>query len=342
MNTTAPAALPLMMGVPDDRKITVFARGAGGLGYNFLGNSRLATHLAPRFKQRMLRVFFGPDIPIRMPDEVRSAPIVNAVGDPDICAIALNMLREHLEATGVACFNHPDAVLGTSRDGVAEKLAAIEGVLMPRTIRLRIEEPADIARVAKQHRLRWPLIVRIAGTHRGSATVKLDKASQAKSALSDLPWGGRDLYLTEYVECRDADDRYRKMRIVVVGDAIFIRHLVVAQGWLVHVHDRELDHQQEEEAALRDFHSHMLPMIGDRIRAIAHALDMDYFGIDCNLRPDGSLLIFEANAMMDILFNQMTSPNCWDQAIVQIHDALAELLFEPARWRHPRRTQAAA
>jgi len=334
VNTSPAAILPLMMGIPDDRMVSVFARGDGGLGYNFLGNSRLATNLAPPFKQRLLRVFFGPEVPIRMPAGLHRAPVINAVADPDFSSNALRMLRKHVEAAGGACFNHPDAVLGTSRDGVAEKLAGIEGVLMPRTIRLRIEEPADIARAAKQHGLHWPLIVRVAGTHRGSATVKLDKASQAKAALRDLPWGGRDLYLTEYVECRDADGCYRKLRVIVVGDEIFLRHLIIADDWLVHVHDRRAALAEEEIAALADFDTGLLPQVRERVRAIADALDMDYFGIDCNLRPDGSLLIFEANAMMDVLNNTSPSPNCWDAPIARIHDALASMLFDPTRWRH--------
>lgn len=342
MNTSPAAILPLMMGIPDDRMVSVSARGADGLGYNFLGNSRLATHLAPPFKQRLLRVFFGPDIPVRIPLQMGDAPLVSAVADPDLSAVALHMLNEYVEANGAACFNHPAAVLGSSRNGVAEKLAGIEGVLMPRTIRLRIEEPADIVRAAQQQDLRWPLIVRVAGTHRGSATAKLDDASQAKAALRSLPWGGRDLYLTEYVECRDADGCYRKLRIVVVGGGIFLRHLIIADGWLVHVHDRRVAVAEEEIAALANFETELLPQVRGRVHAITDALDMDYFGIDCNLRPDGSLLIFEANAMMDVLNNTSPPPNCWDAPIARIHDALASLLFDPARWRHPARKTAAA
>jgi glutathione synthase/RimK-type ligase-like ATP-grasp enzyme len=337
VNASPAAILPLMMGIPDDRMVSVFARGDGGLGYNFLGNSRLATLLAPRFKQRLLRVFFGPDIPLLVPPGLRDAPVVNAIADPDLSAIALRMLEEHVEANRLACFNHPAAVLGSSRDGVAGKLAGIEGVLMPRTIRLHIGEPADIERAAEQHDLRWPLIVRVAGTHRGSATVRLDQASHAGPALRGLPWGGRDLYLTEYVEYHDADERYRKLRIVVVGGEIFLRHLIIADGWLVHVHDRRVAVAEEEVAALANFETELLPRVRARVHAIADALDMDYFGIDCNLRPDGSLLIFEANAMMDVLNNTSPTPNCWEAPIARIHDALAALLFDPARWRHPAR-----
>src|SRR5690348_17702098 len=52
------------------------------------------------------------------------------------------------------------------------------------------------------------------------------------------------------------------------------------------------------------------------------------FRSDCNLRPDGSLLIFEANALMDVLNNTSPSPNCWDAPIARIHGALASLLFD--------------
>lgn len=342
MNASPAAILPLMMGIPDDQRIAVSAAPRGGLSYNFLGNARIGTYLAPRFKQRLVRVLFGPNLPIRMPPWLRESALVNAVGDADISAESLRILITHLRENPAACFNHPAAVLGCSRDGVAEKLARMEGVLMPRTIRLRIGEPEDLIQAAREHELRWPLIVRVAGSHRGQCTAKVDDPSQVRAALHDMPWGGRDLYLTEYIECRDDDGHYRKMRIVLVGKDIFLRHLVIANGWLVHVSDRELGHLGEEENALRTFRSQLLPVIDERVGAIADALDMDYFGIDCNLRPNGDLLIFEANPLMDILQNQMTSPNCWDAAIAEIHEALAALLFDPQRWRHTTHQKTAA
>lgn len=342
MSRNQAAALPLMMGLPDDQRVTVGPGPDGGLSYNFLGNARIGTYLAPRFKQRLARVFFGPNVPIRMPPRLRDSAIVNAVGDADISAESLRILITYLQEHPAACFNHPAAVLDSSRDNVAKKLSGIPGVLMPRTVRLRIGEPDDLAKAARELDLHWPLIVRVAGSHRGQATVKVDAPSQLPAALRDMPWGGRDLYLTEYVDCRDEDGHYRKMRIVLVGKGIFLRHLVVANEWLVHVSDRALGHMQEEEAALHNFRSKLLPVIGKRVEAIGDALDMDYFGIDCNLRPDGELLIFEANPLMDILHNQMTSPNCWDAAIAEIHEALASLLFDPALWRHPPREKAVA
>ncbi|MEO6967173.1 MAG: hypothetical protein ABI132_01770 [Rhodanobacteraceae bacterium] len=338
MNVSAEQAvvLPLMMGVPDNRLISVSSRGAGApLAYHFLGNSRIATNLAPRFKQRLLRIFFGPDMPIHLPNGAHGLPLINAVAHPDISSIALRMLEQFIAESDVGCFNHPVAVLGLGRDGIATKLKNLAGVHMPRTARVRIDEPDDLNRIADESGLAWPLIVRVAGSHRGAATVKIDEPGKIRAALRGLAWGGHDLYLTQYVECRDQDGYYRKLRVVVVGGEVFLRHLVIADGWLVHVHDRLLGHLQEETATLADFRGGILPELRDRLHAIADAVDMDYFGIDCNLRPDGRLLVFEVNAMMDILNNTMASPNCWDEPIRQIHDALGALLFEPTRWRHP-------
>ena len=343
MNDSAQAALvPLMMGIPDNSLIKVSARPDGTPAYHFLGNSRIGTNLAPAIKHKLLRVFFGPDFPIRVPPALRSTPMINAVADPDISSIALRMLREHLAGSGVACFNHPAAVQGTTRDGIAAKLAGIPGVQMPRTLRVRLQEPAELVRFAAEHALRWPLIVRIAGSHRGAATALSEAPARANDALRGLQWGGHDLYLTEYVDCRDGDGHYRKLRIAMVGGEIFMRHLVIADGWLVHVHDRKLGHLDEEIASLRDFRTGLLPDLRDRLRAIADAIGMDYFGIDCNPRPDGRLLVFEVNAMMDILTNTMAQPNCWDEPIALIHDALVALLSDPARWLHPQRAAASA
>lgn len=341
--SSAPAAvLPLMMGIPDNKQVGVGSNPHGGLAYKFLGNSRIATNLAPQFKQRLLRVFFGPDIPIHIPPKFQDSPLINAVADPDISSVALRMLERLLDETGAACFNHPGAVLGSGRDGVASRLAHIPGVQMPRTIRVRIDEPAELIRAADKQGLAYPLILRIAGSHRGAATVRVDAPEKMKNALRGLIWGGRDLYLTEYVDCRDGDGHYRKLRVVVVGREIYLRHLVIADDWLVHVHDRLPGHLEEEIATLQNFHGGLLPEIRAAVLAIADTMDMDYFGMDCNLRPDGRLLVFEVNAMMDILNNTMASPNCWDEPIARIHDALAALLFDPARWRHPVRHVAAS
>ncbi|TAN06639.1 MAG: hypothetical protein EPN38_08135 [Rhodanobacteraceae bacterium] len=342
--SVAPAAalFPLLIGIPDDRKATVTLRPNGALGYELAGNARIATDLPPAIKRRLLRVVFGPGVPLRIPPTLHARPHVNAIGDADVCGAALRTLEQHLVQHGAACFNHPSAVLGTARDRAADKLAAIDGIWAPRTLRLRIEEPADVLAAVEREGLRWPLILRTAGTHSGKATVRLDAPADVRAGLRGLAWGGRDLYLTQYVDYRDPDGHFRKLRLALVGHEVFIRHHIVADHWMIHFRDRDLRHLPEEEHALETFHDGLLPQLASRLRAVADAIDLDYTGIDCSLRPDGRLLVFEVNPLMDILTNTMPEPNCWDAPVRRIGAALGPLLTDPARWRHPVQATAGA
>lgn len=331
----------LMIGIADNRKVVVSANPQGALRYAFPGNARVATDLPEEAKKRLVRVFLGPDMPIRLAPGLVGCPCINSMADADTLGMALGMLAQRLQADGSACFNHPTAVLGNTRDRIAQKLAGIDGIHMPRTLRLRIDEPAELALAVARHDLGWPVIVRIPGGHRGADTVLIDGPDQVREALRRLPWGGRDLYVIEYIDCRDADGHYRKMRLAIVGGAVFIRHLLIAANWMVHSDDRAPGQLEEEGDLLRNFHADVLPELAERLRLLADAVDLDYFGIDCNLRPDGRLVIYEVNTLMDILVNTSPSPNIWDETIVRTRQALRALLFDPARWRHRQRAVAA-
>lgn len=331
----APQLFPLVIGVPDDGKATVRLLRNGSLAYELAGNARVATDLGTAVKGRMLRTVCGPGIPLRLPPALQTAPLVNSIGDADWCATALGMLAAHLAEHGAPCFNHPSSILGTARESVAARLASVDGIVAPRTLRLRITEPSDLLAAAARENLQWPLIVRVAGTHSGQATVRLDTPAAVPIGLKQLIWGGHDLYVTEYVDYRDPDGHYRKFRLALVGDEIFIRHHIVADAWMIHFRDRALRYLSEEEDALRTFEQHVLPSLADRLRALADAIDLDFTGVDCNLRPDGRLLIFEVNPLMDILTNTMPGPNCWDEPVRRIRTALEALITNPTRWRHP-------
>lgn len=340
MSVTAQQTSPLllMVGLPDDMLVNIWSdRRTGNIMHRIPGVVRLTPEEAPQLERRLLRIVFGPRIELRLPPALQGKEIINAVAEPDISAISLQMLARFLSEMHVGCFNHPLSVLDCSRERVAAKLGSLPGMQVPRTIKLRIDEPADLLHAAAEHGIGYPMIVRVAGTHRGSATAKIDCADQTKPALRGIAWGGHDLYLTEYIDYRDQDGLFRKMRLVVVGKKIFLRHLVIADDWQIHAHDRHPGHLEEELAALEGFETNLLPKIRPTLLAVAEAMDMDYFGMDCCLRPDGRLLMFETNALMDILINTMASPNCWNIPIKHIHGALEALLFDPTRWRHPAR-----
>jgi len=49
--------------------------------------------------------------------------------------------------------------------------------------------------------------------------------------------------------------------------------------------------------------------MGAAIQEITNRLGLEIYGIDCSLRPDGSMLIFEANANMNFLTNDHPEMN---------------------------------
>jgi glutathione synthase/RimK-type ligase-like ATP-grasp enzyme len=326
--------LLVMTGIPDDRRVVLTSYGPDGQAtWSVPGNSSFASQLAPALRQRLRNVYFGPLLQLGLRPEAAGRPLVNNISDPDTSAIALGMLVELVAKMRAPCFNHPAAVLDSSRERVAAKLAAIAGMHVPRTVRARIDEPADLGDVADAQGLAFPLIVRPAGAHGGEGTAKVDSAADARVALRGVPWGGRDLFLTEYVDYRDDDGQFRKVRLVFAGGEVLLRHQVVASDWHVHVRDRSAAALAEEAAMLEGFATTQLPRLRPTLDDVAAAMDLDFFGMDCSLRPDGRVLLFEANAAMNILHNTQPSPNIWDAPIRRIHDALAAVLFDPSRWR---------
>ena len=62
------------------------------------------------------------------------------------------------------------------------------------------------------------------------------------------------------------------------------------------------------------------------MRAIDEALELDYWGVDCNLRPDGRMLVFEANCNMNITPNTRPNKATTQPYIDKITDAFARMV----------------
>jgi hypothetical protein len=82
-----------------------------------------------------------------------------------------------------------------------------------------------------------------------------------------------------------------------------------------------------EEASLLDrFERELKPLIAARVRTIAERLGLDFFGIDCHVTADGELLLFEANASMNLLVNPAAAPNMWQPCIDRMLDVLVTMI----------------
>lgn len=229
--------------------------------------------------------------------------IFNCITDADSNAQALQLAAAAIaQLQPRRVLNHPDRVLQNRRDDVAGKLAGIPGVLAPATIRIRPQTRSDILQALCTGPVGYPAIIRRAGTHGGNSMLLLRNTEEAMVRLERIACDGSDYYLIRFVDYRDGDGLYRKLRLVLVDGVAYPRHYLASKYWNVHASARTgqmakgLQLLADEDRLLNAFEHALLPRLAARLAAIHQRLGLDYFVIDCALLPDDQLLVFEANA----------------------------------------------
>jgi len=292
-------------GISDRSIIGVNLDEQGRLGYLVDGNCSVHHRLPLKEGVAGEFMIFGKGI--RQPDaDFEQAPslIFNQIADADTHRGALERCVDLCDQVNTTVINHPRHVLQTGRDRVSRQLQNIPGVIMPRTRRFRPRSPADVVSHAAEEGFAFPYIARVAGEHHGKSLVRLDSADDLP-ALHALPFDGRDFYLVEYVDYRDQDGMYHKQRIVVIDGEPVLRHSLYMDHWMVHAKARQFMMQREswddDVARFDRLSREVVPSLKPAISEISNRLQLEYFGIDCCLLPDGQMLVFEANANMNVL-----------------------------------------
>jgi hypothetical protein len=227
--------------------------------------------------------------------------VFNGIGDPDMADVADEKLRAFLAShPGTRVLNHPDAVARTRRDRLADTLAGIEGIVVPRTCRVAGKPGrAEVMRAAEAAGVAPPLLLRPAGAHGGAGVVRVDGWED----LGEPALQGADTwYLSRYVSSCEDDGFYRKYRMAFVGRTPFPYHLAISQDWMVHYFTADMEAQDWKLAEEAEFLADPQRVLGANavaaLEAIAARLDLDFCGIDFALLPDRRVLVFEANATM--------------------------------------------
>lgn len=326
--------LNVLFGLPDDGKALVSVADDGKrLDFTLTGTASIVSFVSKeRFAMSTLYLHPDHQIPVRL----GPGALLNHVADPDICARALELIEQIVSKVARPCFNAPAAIARTTRDQVARSLAGIPGLIVPKTIRIPGGSPDEVLKAAQDAELTFPVLVRVAGAHGGLEMVRVDKAEEA-DRIAELKSGKRPLYVTEFRDFISPDGLYRKSRIAVVGENIFLRHHVVGDTWLLHSARRRPNTEAEEVAAFAGFDAGWGTKLRPLFLEIARRFDLDFFGVDCNIDSAGQVTLFEANACMLILKNTAPSPNLWDAPIARIVRAVEDLMATPEKWRDFRR-----
>lgn len=227
--------------------------------------------------------------------------ILNLITDPDQNPRTLDNLKKLLRDYPGKVINRPEAVLRSTRDQVARLLDGIPGLIAPKTIRVRNPKPDLVASAIERAGMRFPLIVRLAGTHTGRIVGLFDTMDDLRAALTEP---GEHI-ITEFVDYRSDDGFYRKYRVFFVGQQRLLRHMIISDAWNVHTQDRSRimanrpELIAEERAALATPERLFQPAMSETLAQVRQRMALDYFGIDFGIAPTGRLILFEANATMN-------------------------------------------
>jgi glutathione synthase/RimK-type ligase-like ATP-grasp enzyme len=261
--------------------------------------------------------------------------VFNSIGDSDSAPVALAIAQSVFEHTQTPIINHPAAVQATGRCLVAERLAQVPNVIVPKTIMLprKVLAAPDFEATLSREGFTFPLLLRSPGFHGGDHFVKVETPNELAPALADLP--GERLLVIQYLDARGRDGKTRKYRIMMVDGKLYPLHVAISQTWKIHYFSAEMaenaEHRAEDAAFLNDMAGVLGPRAIAAFEQIQSKLGLDYGGVDFGINANGEILLFEANATMAVLVPDKGKQ--WDYrrlAVETIYKAVWTMLINRA------------
>jgi tetratricopeptide (TPR) repeat protein len=261
--------------------------------------------------------------------------VFNAVGDADLCGDVMDAVSKITARCSMPVINPPYLIRDTGREANATRLAALDDVVVPRTVLLaRVSlEASDAAAMLEKRGFHFPLLLRSPGFHTGQNFARIESAHALPDAVRALP--GHGLLAIEYLDARGPDGMARKYRVMFIDGKIYPLHLALSHDWKVHYFTSAMADDAAfrlaEQAFLADMAAALGPRVLQALTRLRDALALDYGGVDFGVTPDGRLLLFEANATMAIV--PPPPDPVWDyrrKPIADAVDAARAMLFKRA------------
>ncbi|PYG03848.1 hypothetical protein D893_00389 [Thioalkalivibrio sp. ALE21] len=239
------------------------------------------------------------------PADVVLCSITDADKSPDELATA----QELVERLGLPVVNHPSRILQTRRDANARRFANTPGVRFPKTVAVPVQDVSDpvmaVEEAMESNGIQYPVILRSAGLQTGRWMYRIENRRELRRMqVTDRV---RELYLIEWLDTRDpATGLFRKFRAFLIGDELHPAHAYFTPEWNVHGDSAaELLRQRPDlyERARNFLVNPEGELSNQGWEAVHHALKqtgLDICGIDCSPDAEGNIVIFEANAAMQI------------------------------------------
>lgn len=220
--------------------------------------------------------------------------IWNTIAESPDAAPYLALAEQVLAAQTKPRLNGPANVLRTARAILPKTLADTGAIVAPTT-----EVPRDRLERADVP-FAFPIIVRPVGSHAGLGLEKIDRPHELTAYAARTP--AQRYFVSPFIDYSSVDGLFRKYRIVFVDGEPYPVHLAISQRWMIHYYNAQMAEnawmRAEEAAFLSDLRSVFAGPLHDSLLAIAKAVNLEYFGIDCAITRDGKALVFEADPAM--------------------------------------------
>ena len=231
-----------------------------------------------------------------------------AVGESDQNQALLAQLARELTDWPRPVINHPNRISQLSRDGVYSQLSKLSGIVIPPTLRVSREtlehccaaSASGTALATQLAAVAFPVIVRPVDSHAGEGLRKIATPAELAAYLTDSVEA--EFFISNFVDYRSADGRFRKCRIMLIDGRAYVSHMAVSSRWMVHYLNADMlasaEHRNEEARFMESFASGFALRHKAALQAIHQQLGLEYVGIDCAETPDGQLLVFEVDSNM--------------------------------------------
>jgi glutathione synthase/RimK-type ligase-like ATP-grasp enzyme len=301
-------AIIFTFGVSDQGTASVRPDADGRMNIHVDGNCDVLGMIDLGPVQAIPLLMYGPNAEQPLPDiPAKPSLVFNQISDADSHGTSLERCVELCQRlAGVPVVNHPEAVLQTGRDRVSELLQDVPGVRVPRTVRIQPRSPAEVIEAVEERGIGFPAIMRTVGDHNARSMVRMNGPGDADS-LHPFRMDGRDFFLSEYIDTRNESGLYFKHRIAMIAGEPVVRHATFHEHWIVNSKcvPFMLEHKEFGNPVERghEVQEQRIPKALPALREIAQRLGLDYFGMDCQVDEEGRVLVFEANANMNMLLD---------------------------------------
>lgn len=315
-------------GIPDNGKVKVASIRDGHLVYSPGGSTNLFNNLSTdQFEKYIVAMDTLRHHRINL---LKYDLIFNQVSDPDTHKKVLNKLDDILQRSKktIPCCNEPKKILKTSRDTIYSLLKNIPKLIVPKTIKIIPKSPQDVIEAIQRNHFSFLLLFRQAGDHGGISTIRIENINDIEKQMYAVALDGREYYITQFIDYKK-DKIYKKFRLIIVNGEVYLRHVIFNDSWMIHSRSRDFmktnqEYNEIELQILESFDEVIKPLIQNTIQKIYEIVQLDYFGIDCNIDENGNILIFELNANMNVLIDKNTR---MEKYIEKIQNAIVQMFL---------------